>query len=134
MDAICAEASSSGEIVQVANDNCPGQVVISGASAALDRAVSAAGAGARRMSGSEYPAHSPLWKPLKKNSTGLFNGWIVDPVVPLVGTTAQLLKLVKEIIQDLQGQLAKPGPRRSIQFMQNGIDTSLNSGMVGATD
>ncbi|HRK90584.1 MAG TPA: ACP S-malonyltransferase, partial [Anaerolineales bacterium] len=30
LDKVCAEASAENEIVQVANDNCPGQVVISG--------------------------------------------------------------------------------------------------------
>jgi [acyl-carrier-protein] S-malonyltransferase len=30
LDQVCAEASTADEIVQVANDNCPGQVVISG--------------------------------------------------------------------------------------------------------
>ena len=29
LDKVCAEASTNGEVVQVANDNCPGQVVIS---------------------------------------------------------------------------------------------------------
>jgi [acyl-carrier-protein] S-malonyltransferase len=38
LERICAEASAPGEVVQVANDNCPGQVVISGAKAALERA------------------------------------------------------------------------------------------------
>ena len=31
LDQVCADASTPGETVQVANDNCPGQVVISGA-------------------------------------------------------------------------------------------------------
>jgi len=30
LDKICFGASVAGEVVQVANDNCPGQVVISG--------------------------------------------------------------------------------------------------------
>ena len=49
VEAATAEASSAGEVVQVANDNCPGQVVISGHSAAVERAMSAAKeAGAKR--------------------------------------------------------------------------------------
>src|SRR5690606_20282928 len=49
LDAICAEASTTGEVVQVANDNCPGQVVISGHSGAVARAMEAAkAAGAKR--------------------------------------------------------------------------------------
>jgi [acyl-carrier-protein] S-malonyltransferase len=49
LDRICTEASEPGETVQVANDNCPGQVVISGNRAAIERAIAAAKqAGARR--------------------------------------------------------------------------------------
>jgi [acyl-carrier-protein] S-malonyltransferase len=49
LDKVCAEASREGETVQVANDNCPGQVVISGAKAAVERAMELAkAAGAKR--------------------------------------------------------------------------------------
>ena len=37
LDEICSQASTNDEIVQVANDNCPGQVVISGNKDALER-------------------------------------------------------------------------------------------------
>ena len=49
LEKVCAEASIADEIVQVANDNCPGQVVISGHKAALERAMAGAkAAGAKR--------------------------------------------------------------------------------------
>jgi [acyl-carrier-protein] S-malonyltransferase len=49
LDKVCAEASTPGETVQVANDNCPGQVVISGSKPAVERAmVAAKSAGAKR--------------------------------------------------------------------------------------
>ena len=49
LDNVCAEASREGETVQVANDNCPGQVVISGAKPAVERAMELAkAAGAKR--------------------------------------------------------------------------------------
>jgi [acyl-carrier-protein] S-malonyltransferase len=49
LDKVCAEASTADEIVQVANDNCPGQVVISGAKPAVERAMELAkAAGAKR--------------------------------------------------------------------------------------
>ena len=49
LDKVCAEASTPDEIVQVANDNCPGQVVISGSKPAVERAMAAAkSAGAKR--------------------------------------------------------------------------------------
>jgi [acyl-carrier-protein] S-malonyltransferase len=49
LDKVCIEASTPDEVVQVANDNCPGQVVISGAKAAVERAMAGAkSAGAKR--------------------------------------------------------------------------------------
>jgi [acyl-carrier-protein] S-malonyltransferase len=49
LEKVCAEASREGETVQVANDNCPGQVVISGAKPAVERAMELAkAAGAKR--------------------------------------------------------------------------------------
>ena len=49
LEKVCAEASREGESVQLANDNCPGQVVISGAKAAVERAMAGAkAAGAKR--------------------------------------------------------------------------------------
>jgi [acyl-carrier-protein] S-malonyltransferase len=63
LDRVCAEASAPGEVVQVANDNSPGQVVISGAKPALERALELAkAAGARRAIplAVSIAAHSPL--------------------------------------------------------------------------
>jgi [acyl-carrier-protein] S-malonyltransferase len=63
LDTVCAEASAENEIVQVANDNCPGQVVISGAKAAVERAMAGAKtAGAKRALplAVSIAAHSPL--------------------------------------------------------------------------
>ncbi len=63
LDKVCAEASTEAEIVQVANDNCPGQVVISGAKSAVDRAIAGAkAAGAKRALplAVSIAAHSPL--------------------------------------------------------------------------
>lgn len=63
LDKVCAEASAPDEIVQVANDNCPGQVVISGAKPAVERAMTGAkAAGAKRALplAVSIAAHSPL--------------------------------------------------------------------------
>ena len=63
LEAVCAAASVPGEVVQVANDNCPGQVVISGHKTALERALAGAkAAGARRALplAVSIAAHSPL--------------------------------------------------------------------------
>ena len=63
LDKVCTEASTADEIVQVANDNCPGQVVISGHKSALERALAGAkAAGAKRALplAVSIAAHSPL--------------------------------------------------------------------------
>lgn len=63
LDQVCADASQPGELVQVANDNCPGQVVISGSKSAVERAMAGAkNAGAKRALplAVSIAAHSPL--------------------------------------------------------------------------
>ncbi len=63
--AACAEAAQ-GEIVEPANYNSPGQLVISGSRAAVERAIEAAKArGAKRamMLPMSVPAHSSLMRP-----------------------------------------------------------------------
>ncbi len=63
LETVCAEASTPDETVQVANDNCPGQVVISGAKTAVERAIAGAKvAGAKRgiPLAVSIAAHSPL--------------------------------------------------------------------------
>jgi [acyl-carrier-protein] S-malonyltransferase len=63
LEEVCREASAGGEVVVVANDNCPGQLVVSGDKAAVERACAlATQAGAKRaiplnVSGA---FHSPL--------------------------------------------------------------------------
>lgn len=64
---ICAQAAAeTGGILVLANDNCPGQIVISGDSAALDAGLERAkAAGARRAVklAVSIGAHSPLMQP-----------------------------------------------------------------------
>jgi [acyl-carrier-protein] S-malonyltransferase len=64
LDEICVEAGRvTDQPVQVANDNCPGQIVISGDQAALDKAMALAKArGAKRCIplAVSIAAHSPL--------------------------------------------------------------------------
>lgn len=69
LDKVCAEASAENELVQVANDNCPGQVVISGAKPAVERAMAGAkAAGAKRALplAVSIAAHSPLMDSIQK--------------------------------------------------------------------
>src|SRR5437660_665714 len=61
-----AERAAGDAVCAVANDNCPGQIVVSGHAAAVERAVAlAAEHGARRsiMLPVSAPFHSPLMQP-----------------------------------------------------------------------
>lgn len=65
-EALCKEASTATEIAAVANDNAPGQVVISGHKAAIERAaelVKAHGIKRAMMLPVSAPFHSPLMAP-----------------------------------------------------------------------
>ena len=69
LDKVCAEASTPDESVQVANDNCPGQVVISGSKPAVERAMAGAkSAGAKRALplAVSIAAHSTLMAPIQQ--------------------------------------------------------------------
>ncbi|MBM4424406.1 MAG: ACP S-malonyltransferase [Chloroflexi bacterium] len=108
---VCAEASAAtGKIAQVANDNCPGQVVISGDNAALEKAMELAKAkGAKRAL--KLPvsiaAHSPLMQTIAPDYAKYVGGLpIVSPAIPLIGNaTAQPLSDVSAIRAELIGQL-----------------------------
>jgi [acyl-carrier-protein] S-malonyltransferase len=68
-EALCKDASKPGEGAYVANDNAPGQVVISGYKAAIDRAaemVKAHGIKRAMMLPVSAPFHSPLMAPAAK--------------------------------------------------------------------
>ena len=109
--AICAEvAAQTGGVVQVANDNCPGQVVISGDKAGMEAAMVALGAaGARKVVplAVSIAAHSPLMQPAAAELRAAIDATtIVDPRVPILGnTTAQPLTTAAEIRDELAAQL-----------------------------
>lgn len=110
LEGICAEASQPGEVVQIANDNCPGQVVISGASPALARAIQLAGqAGIRRIRplAVSIAAHSPLMASAQAEfSQAVQAAPFTDPAIPLVGNVGALpLTTAAEIQADLCAQL-----------------------------
>ncbi len=135
LEEVCAEASAPGEIVQVANDNCPGQVVISGARAALERAVEAARQrGARRavILAVSIAAHSPLMRPAQQDfNRAVEAAALQDPFTPLVGNiTAAPLHSAAEIRADLQGQLeSRVRWTESVQAMAaRGVTTFIEIG------
>lgn len=135
IEKICAQASTTSEKVQIANDNCPGQVVISGSSKALDRAIILSReAGARRAIrlAVSIAAHSDLMK----HAQGGFNlavssAPIVKPQVAIIGNVnAKPLDSVEKIRSDLKAQLnSRVRWTESIRYMiKKGINTFLEIG------
>ncbi len=135
LDTICAEASVKDQIVQVANDNCPGQVVISGEKSALERAMAAAGeAGARKVVplAVSIAAHSPLMTHAQADfNQAVTAAPITAPEIPIIGNVnAKPLATDEEIRADLQAQLTERVRwTETIQFMlEQGIDTFVDVG------
>ena len=110
LEQLCAEASSGDDVVEVANDNCPGQVVISGAKPALERVLlMAKDAGARRALplAVSIAAHSPLMAAVQTEfDAAVADVEITEPSIPVVGNvTASVLKTVADVQSDLSAQL-----------------------------
>jgi [acyl-carrier-protein] S-malonyltransferase len=132
---LCASSSSEDEVVQVANDNCPGQVVISGHRAAVDRAVAnAKEAGAKRALplAVSIAAHSPLMLSIETEFMAAVEAApITDPRIPIVGNVqASTLQSAQAIREDLNAQLnARVRWTESVQAMlAMGIDTFIEIG------
>jgi [acyl-carrier-protein] S-malonyltransferase len=127
---ICAESSANGGIAQVANDNCPGQVVISGDKAGMEAAMSAlSAAGARRVMplAVSIAAHSPLMQPAAQALRSAIEAIpLTAPVVPVIGnTTAQPLTTIDEIQTELIAQLT--GSVRWTASMQRALAAGVTT-------
>lgn len=135
LERICDSSSSAEEIVQVANDNCPGQVVISGSISALEKAMEQAQiSGARRVV--RLPISIAAHSPLMSRAQTAFNAAVeempmIDPIIPLIGNvSAKPLTTAPEIRTDLQAQLnSRVRWTESIQYLSSqGIKTYLEIG------
>jgi [acyl-carrier-protein] S-malonyltransferase len=132
---ICLQAGTPDEPVQIANDNCPGQIVISGASSSLEKAMSLCiEAGAKKVIrlAVSIAAHSPLMAHAQAEFNEVVKlSPIVDPQIPVVGNvSADLLKTAEEIRADLQAQLrSRVRWTESIRFiLSKGVDRFLELG------
>ncbi|MBI3169717.1 MAG: ACP S-malonyltransferase [Chloroflexi bacterium] len=110
LDKVCAEASTTDEIVQVANDNCPGQVVISGAKAAVERAMAGAkAAGAKRALplAVSIAAHSPLMASIQDEWNQAVDAAAMnEPKIPVIGNVhASVLKTADDACADIKAQM-----------------------------
>ena len=133
---ICVRVSREvGREVQVANDNCPGQIVISGDKEALERAMTLAQeAGARKVV--RLPISIAAHSPLMASATAEFARAVDEtpiqaPRMPVIGNvSARPLMTSEDVRQELKAQLTAPVAwTDSIQYLvANGVDTFVEVG------
>ncbi len=135
VEAICHQASDSQTAVQVANDNCPGQVVISGHKEAVARALPLAQeAGARRVVplAISIAAHSPLMVPVTDEFTAVIESInFRPPVVPVVANaSAAPVHNLGEMKRLLAAQLTSPVLwTESVHYLlEEGVNTFVEIG------
>ncbi len=111
--AVCAEAAEAAGIVVVANDNCPGQSVISGDLSTLQRAMDLAKqAGAKRVArlGISIASHSPLME----RASAQLGEFLTElpmrpPRIPVVANaTGRAMVTVDEVRRELAHHVERP--------------------------
>lgn len=130
-----AAAAADGEVCSAANDNAPGQVVISGAMAAIDRAIEIAGRKGVRKSIKlpvSAPFHCAMMAPAAEAMDRAFGDVApVRPLVPLIANvTAGPVEAPAEIRALLVEQVtALVRWRESVLAMRDaGVDTLIELG------
>jgi [acyl-carrier-protein] S-malonyltransferase len=133
---LCAEASQqTGKTLVLANDNCPGQLVISGDKAALDAALPlATERGAKRAMplAVSVASHSPLMETITPDFRAVLdNTPFSAPAVPVIGNVqAAPLASASAIRVELGDQLTSTVRwTESVQYMRaRGIDQFIELG------
>lgn len=130
-----AEEAAQGEVCNAANDNAPGQIVLSGAKAAIDRAVDIAKAkGAKRAMPLPVsaPFHCDMMQPAAEAmAEALGNVDIQAPSLPLVANvTAEFVtspdRIRELLVQQVCGRVRW---RESVLFMkEQGVDSLVEVG------
>jgi len=136
VDEICRKAQEETNLpVQVANDNCPGQVVISGNRSALERATAyAREAGARKvvLLPITIAAHSPLMAFSSADFAETVESIPFSaPTIPVVGNVSGRPLISPDVIRtELKDQLTSPVQwTRSMRYLlDEGVDTFIETG------
>ena len=134
LEQVCAEAGQAG-IVVLANDNCPGQSVISGEIGALEHAMELARLrGARKAVrlGISIASHSPLMN----RAAQQFNEFVGkihlhDPEVPIIANiSGQVLTTAEDVRREIAQHVVRPVQwTGSVREMVNsGVGTFLEIG------
>ncbi|ANB59944.1 ACP S-malonyltransferase [Anoxybacteroides amylolyticum] len=135
LEAITEQVTNDGAPVQLANLNCPGQIVISGSKAGVERAAQLAKEkGAKRVIPLDVsgPFHSALMKPAAgKLSDVLATITIKDAVIPVIANVTAKPMTEKETIQRLLiEQLYSPvrWEQSVVNMVELGVDTFVEIG------
>lgn len=132
--AICAQAAAeTGDVVQVANYNAPGQVVISGGESGVDAAMEIArnARGRVRVLAVSIAAHSALMAlAARRFAVHVAETPFSEPQVPVVGNlTARPLTGPEEIRRELVGQLTGSVQwTESVRYMAAQVDRFVEIG------
>ena len=135
LTAVCAEASARGGIVVLANDNCPGQSVISGDLDALRRAMDLASErGAKRVVRLDISiaSHSPLMTTASDKLGALVAKMAFhEPLTPIVSNVSgRFVTSVEELKRNVAQQVIRPvqwtGSVR--EMLDHGVTTFLEIG------
>ncbi len=135
LEKVCGEAGAPNELVQVANDNCLGQVVISGAKAAVERAMAGAkAAGAKRALplAVSIAAHSSLMAPIQDEwNAAVASAKFSALQIPVIGNVhAKPLTDENSARADIIAQMqSRVRWTESVQYMAStGINTFVEVG------
>ena len=127
---VCAETGT-----RIANINCPGQIVISGAEENLIKAMDLAKArGAYRVIRLQVSGafHTPLMQPAVDGMAEIMSSITFrQPIIPIIGnTTAQPLTTAESVKEELLRQLCNCVQwQRSIEYMvSDGVSTFIELG------
>jgi len=130
-----AEAAAQGEVCNAANDNAPGQIVLSGAKAAIDRAIEIAkekGAKRAMLLPVSAPFHCDMMQPAAETmAEALANVDIQAPSLPLVANVTAEFVTAPDRIRDLlvQQVCGRVRWRECVLFMkEQNIDSLVEVG------
>lgn len=133
--ALCASVSAEAGAVELANVNCPGQIVVSGTAAGVQGVVERGKeAGAKRVIPLEVsgPFHSSLMKPAAEKLAGvLASVQVNDAAVPVIANvTAKPVTSAEEIRGLLAEQVYSPVQwEDSVKYLiEQGVDTFVEIG------
>ncbi len=134
VEQVCREAGSEG-LVTPANYNCPGQIVISGQTAAVNKAINLAReAGAKKVTELKVsaPFHCALLQPVEERLAGELNKILIkEPAVPLVfNVTGKLAANPEQIKANLVNQVSNPilWEQSMRTLIAEGIDSFIGLG------